>query len=109
MTTLGIGVCVSNVACAAVVAALAVPLIRRRVPMNPIYGARFPRSFESDEMWYRINEHAGRRLVRWSWVVALLGIPALFVTSERVLAALAFAPVLYVIAAVESWRFGTRL
>jgi uncharacterized membrane protein len=98
-----------NLAAAVVVAALAVPMIRRRVPMNHFYGARFPKSFESDDLWYRINEHAGRVLLRWAAVVAATGIAALFVWDHRVLTALGFAPTLYLIGAVESYLFSRKL
>lgn len=43
-----------------VVAGISFPLIRRRIPMNYFYGIRFPAAFESDEAWYRINEHGGK-------------------------------------------------
>ncbi len=98
-----------NLLGAAAVAALSLPLIRRRVPMNPFYGARFPKSFQSDDLWYRINEHAGRVLLRWSVVVAILGVVALFVGDARVLTALGFAPALYLIGAVESYLYSRKL
>ena len=42
---------------------LAVPLIRRRVPMNHFYGVRIPKAFVSDENWYEINAYGGKLLL----------------------------------------------
>ena len=105
---MSVGIFVSNLIVATLVGALAVPLIRRRVKMNDVYGVRIPRAFESDEQWYRINEYGGRRLLAWSVVIALLGIVALFVRDERVLVALALAPLLYLVACVDAWRYSKR-
>jgi uncharacterized membrane protein len=106
---LNLWVSVMNLLSAIVVAALSVPMIRRRVPMNHWYGARFPKSFQSDDLWYRINEHAGRVLLRWSVVVAATGIAALFVSDARVLTALGFAPTLYLVGALESYLYSRKL
>lgn len=57
---------------------ISVPLLRGRIPMNHFYGARFRKSFESDENWYRINRHAARQLILWSIPVILTGLAALF-------------------------------
>lgn len=106
---LAITVCLSNVACALIAGGLAVPLVRRRVKMNGYYGVRFARSFESDELWYRINEYGGRRLLLWSIPILALGLVALFVSSEAWLVTLAFAPMLYIIPCIESYVFARRL
>lgn len=54
--------------------ALAVPLILRKVPMNPVYGARFSLSFKSTENWYDINAAAGKYLIFWSLPILGIGL-----------------------------------
>lgn len=52
---------------------LAIPLIKRRVPMNRWYGIRIRRAFESEQRWYSVNEYGGRALAYWSAFIALVG------------------------------------
>ena len=98
-----------NLLTAVIMGAVALPMIRRRVPMNYVYGARFPKAFKSDDLWYRINEHAGRVIMRWSVVIALLTMVGLFVTDTRVLTALACAPMLYLVGCLETYLYARKL
>ena len=41
---------------------LAVPLIKRRIPPNHLYGFRVAATLASEEVWYAANEYAGRQL-----------------------------------------------
>lgn len=43
--------------------ALGVPLIQRRVPPNPYYGFRMPKTLNNPDIWYPVNEHGGRLMV----------------------------------------------
>jgi uncharacterized membrane protein len=54
---------------ALLVIGVSVPLIKRKVPRNPIYGVRIPEAFKSEERWLEINEYGGRLLLRWGLVV----------------------------------------
>lgn len=59
------------------------PLIRRKVPMNGLYGIRIPAAFESEERWYEINAYGGRQMAAWSWLITGAGaagflVPAAF-------------------------------
>lgn len=45
-------------------AALAVPLMRRRVPPNAFYGLRIPETLADDGVWYEANARSGRDLLR---------------------------------------------
>jgi uncharacterized membrane protein len=58
-------------AIAVVLVALALPLVRRRVPRNRWYGVRLPESFASDEAWFDINAYGGRCLMIFGAVVAV--------------------------------------
>jgi uncharacterized membrane protein len=44
-------------------ALLAIPMVRRRIPPNGLYGFRVPRTIENPDLWYDANEFAGRRLL----------------------------------------------
>lgn len=41
-------------------AAISIPLVLRRIPMNHVYGFRLRSAFVSDACWYDINELGGR-------------------------------------------------
>ena len=62
-----------HVAVGLLVMCSAVPLIRRKVGMNPWYGVRIPQSFESEERWYEINAYGGRLLLALGGVIAATG------------------------------------
>ena len=94
------------------IAALAVPLARRKVPPNSVYGGRFRASFQSEEAWYAINRYAATRMIAWSIPIVLLG-AALLTLRPTLTAAtallLGFAPVLFVlIPTFQTYRFATR-
>lgn len=102
----------SNLFCAIIAIALALPLVRRRVKMNRTYGIRFARSFESEELWYAINEYGGRRLIVWSVVLAVAGLAGLFLPLEGrpvVIGLFAFAPLLLVVPVAEAYRYAKKL
>jgi uncharacterized membrane protein len=70
-------------------ALLAVPLLRGRVPRNRFYGFRTPKTLSDDRVWYAANRIAGRDLLVAGASISL-GALALFFfgggLSERMLA-----------------------
>ncbi len=44
-------------------AGLSVPLIRRKIPPNGLYGFRLPATLSDPATWYASNEYAGRRFL----------------------------------------------
>lgn len=44
-------------------AGLSVPLILRKIPPNGLYGFRVPATLKDSNLWYRVNEYAGRRFL----------------------------------------------
>jgi len=108
ITPLNVAIAVSNVACAVLGIVLSRPFVSGKVPMNPLYGVRFKRSFESDAIWYEINRYGGRRMIVWSCAILGLGVAALF-TPSAVTLALGFAPLLYLVPCIESYRRLRRL
>ncbi len=67
-------VSITDTICALVFIGLAIPLIKRKIPMNYIYGARFKASFKSDKNWYEINEYGGKALFLVSIPILIYGI-----------------------------------
>ena len=63
--------------CDVVLAAIAIPLMLRKVPRNIVYGFRTPSTLADDRIWYEANAHFGSRLVLAS-VVSALAILALW-------------------------------
>ena len=47
----------------AIIIALGVPLLRKRVPPNWLYGVRFPATMADERVWYAINARGGRDLI----------------------------------------------
>jgi uncharacterized membrane protein len=63
-------------------ALLCVPLLRGAVKPNPFYGMRFPKSFESEENWFKINRYGARQFIMWSMGLIGLGVLAFFVPPQ---------------------------
>ncbi len=102
----------TNVFCAVLVIGLSMPLLRGKVKPNLFYGMRFAKSFESDELWYEINAYGARRMIFWSVVLLVIGGLAFFVPLEgHTLRTLlfAFAPLLYLIPTLETYRYARKL
>lgn len=58
---------------------LAIPLIRGKIPMNDTYGVRIPKSFTSEENWYKINAFGSKiMIVLFSLPLILFGVVCLF-------------------------------
>lgn len=101
----------SNLACATLFIAVAVPLIQHKIKMNRWYGIRIKKAFESDDNWYRINAYAGKRLILWALVLAAIGILTFFIPLQhlalRVL--LGGAPLIAVVPCIEALIFAKKL
>jgi hypothetical protein len=96
--------------------ALGLPLMKRKIRMNRWYGVRIPKSFQSEEYWFKINEYGGRQLVVWSVPLIAWGAVVLCNSHENVnrgFEAFAFAafPVFLFIAtvAVRTFRYAGKL
>src|SRR5688500_19635873 len=59
------------VACV-IVAAVAVPLMLRLIPQNPVYGLRTERTLSQQSAWFEVNAFGGRALLIAAGVAALL-------------------------------------
>ena len=64
-------------------AAVSLPLVLRRIPMNHFYGVRVAAAFTSEARWYDINAYGGRLLFVYGVLVALLGVLARDLAPEK--------------------------
>src|SRR5215204_3572903 len=71
-------------------AALAVPLMRRKIAPNSLYGFRVRRTLEDPKVWYEANAFAGRCLFGFGIVTAIACLALSFLP--------AIDPVVYAIA-----------
>jgi hypothetical protein len=93
-----------NLVFAIIITAISIPLVKRKIKMNPWYGVRIPKSFESEENWYKINAYGGKRMIVWAALPAVAGIVAFFLPLDsdasgmQVLTALlAFVPLIAIV------------
>jgi uncharacterized membrane protein len=59
-------------------AAIAIPLIRRAIPPNPIYGFRVRRTLDDPAIWYPTNAYAGICLFWLGLAIAVLSLAIYF-------------------------------
>lgn len=93
--------------------ALAVPLIKRKVKPNGLYGFRVPQTLSDPAVWYAVNAHFGRRLLVTGIATTLAALllyplPGLDVDSYA-WALLAVFVLFFGVGVVQSWRYMTRL
>ena len=103
---------ISNICMAVAFILLSIPLLKRQLPMNRWYGARFRKSFESEENWYRINAYSAKLLILWSIPLLLLGVVTLFLPLEgnaRFINVIACAPLLMGVPAFLSYQVVRKL
>jgi hypothetical protein len=79
--------------------------------MNSVYGVRFRKSFQSDDLWYKINKKGGKLLLLWSIPILSIGISCFFAPKiERpVTWVVAYAPLLYIVAAAQTYAYSKKL
>jgi hypothetical protein len=68
-----------NMGIALLIIFLSIPLIRRKIKMNYLYGVRIKKSYKSENNWYNINAYGGKQLAIWSIPVILAGIAWLLI------------------------------
>ncbi len=57
-----------NIAGACLMVGISLPLVKRKIKMNGLYGIRIAKAFESEDNWYSINEYGGRQLIIWVYL-----------------------------------------
>jgi len=61
---------------------LSIPLIRRRVRPNALYGLRVPETLEDEDVWYEANARSGRDLL-WLGICTIVVASALWMIPWR--------------------------
>ncbi len=64
METVTLGFMFLFVTVGLLIVGLSVPLMRRRVKPNYLYGFRTPKTMSSEQVWYEANAYAGRMSLR---------------------------------------------
>ncbi len=109
-TSIALGL--SNIFVGTLMIVISLPLARRKVPMNRLYGVRFKKSFESEENWYAINAYGGRLFIMWSVPLVLIGVATFFLPLEGKpfrITLLACAPLILLVPAFMSCRYARGL
>lgn len=93
----------------ALLAAVSVPLIQRRIRPNPWYGFRVPQTLHNPDVWYPANAYAGWRLL-WTGIATLIGAIVLYLVPNLsldvyALGCLAVTAVGLAISLIQSWRY----
>ncbi len=108
-----LGLTLLFIATGALMIALAIPLMRRRVKPNSLYGLRIPATFADDWVWYEANARSGRDLLILGSVLVATALTLFIIpgVTPDLLAGVsaAVAVVGAVICAVAGWRRATRL
>lgn len=63
-----------NIGIALLTFAISLPLVLGKIGMNAWYGVRIPKSFVSEDNWYKINRHGGLWLIVYAFLLALIGL-----------------------------------
>lgn len=105
--------CTIHVIAGMLLAGLALPLIAGRIPPNPWYGFRTPRTLRDPAVWYPANAYAGRWLLVSGVLITFAAIVLFLLPGMTVAtygyAMLAVTLVAVGIAVIQSFRFLRRL
>ena len=95
------------------IAALSLPLILGKIPPNPWYGFRTPRTLGDPAVWYPANAYAGRWLLATGAIIALAAIALLFAPAISVetysYTMLAVTLITVGVSVLQSFRYLSRL
>ena len=91
--------------------AIAIPLIRRRIPPNGLYGLRVPSTFADEWVWYEANALCGRDLLYLGVLLIVLGVglPLLGLGATAYIVWAAFAGFGAIAMGIIGWRRANRL
>jgi uncharacterized membrane protein len=63
--------------CGALLMALSLPLVGRKIPPNGLYGFRVAKSLNNPQVWYDVNTYSGKRLF-WTGLSTIIAALALY-------------------------------
>lgn len=61
----------------ALLMALSLPLVWRKIPPNGLYGFRVAKSLNNPQVWYEVNAYSGKRLF-WTGLSTVVAAAALY-------------------------------
>ncbi len=101
----------SNLVIGLIMILLSIPLKNGSIKMNYWYGFRFPKSFESDDAWYKINEFGAERFIKWSIPILVAGLFSFFIPFDNMFLILFFSffPIIILIPVYECYLFTKNL
>ena len=112
MDTASITLGLSNIFVASLFILMGIPLVKRKVPMNSLYGVRIKKAYKSEEIWYALNAYGGKQLIIWSIPILLLGIGIFFIPLEEdspLAGAFACAPLIVLVPAAVIFMHARKL
>ena len=112
MDTINIIIGFSNLFCAVLFIVLAIPLKNGKIKMNRLYGVRIPKSFDSEENWYKINKYGAERMIIWAIPLIAIGFISFFITFYRnvlLISVFSAAPLIILIPVIEVFFYAKRL
>ena len=95
-----------------IVTLLAIPLMLRRVPPNPLYGLRVPATFRDDQVWYDANAASGRDTLVFGLVVIVAGFVVPRVLTDPWTLQVAWIAIVAggaIVVAILGWRRANRM
>lgn len=101
----------TNIFAGLLIIILCIPLVKRKIKMNRWYGMRIPKSFKSEENWYKINEYGGRIFIYWSIPIVLIGIISLFLPPlrEKGITILSLVPLLVILPTIQLLIYSRKI
>ena len=113
MSALNLDIGLSLALSGALLIAVCLPLLKDRIKPNALYGIRLPKSFESDDNWFKMNRYGAKQMILWAGVMMALGALSFFLPLQgnAILATIvAVAPVLLLLIPVfQIFRYSKTL
>jgi SdpI/YfhL protein family len=91
-------------------AGLGIPLMKRKVPPNYVYGFRVRKTLEDSKIWYDANEYCGRCLFWLGVVIIVCGVVLVFIPDPELEGglSLAFCPLIVLLGVIVSAFLSSR-
>ena len=90
-----------------------IPLLKRKIKMNYIYGIKIKKAYSSEENWYKINEYGAKRILLWSpifLIIAIFGFFIEFGLNYELIMIYALVPIcLLIIPIIEIFRYAKKI
>jgi len=109
MESVNVKTAITFVCLGSILIAVCLPLYLGKIKMNPVYGFRIRKAFESSENWYKINRYGAKAVMCWSVVIMAIGIMCLFIQPPAVLPAAKIAFVSVLVPVVVTLYYAKRL